>query len=328
MLAGLAAAAAVLASCAGDASAARPAEAVFSSSRDGTLEIYAADTATLLVRRLTSVEGADTSPAMSPNRRHIAFISDRNGARGLWVMDASGQSERIAFPGQSGDVAAFFWAPDSRRISYQVVTPEGSDIYIGDVNTSETAAVPLSTRDVQLGGWSPDNNWFLYSALSGPAAGVHRKTPEGVDDVRLTTGADSNARWSPDGRLIAFTRTVSGGTLDLAVVSRDGKSEKVLLRNGRNEGSLAWSPSGEQIAFVSDRDGDPEIYVIRPDGKGLARLTDNQESDLDPRWSRDGRTVLFVSNTDGDFDLFTMRPDGTRQSRVVDTVADEMSPDW
>lgn len=323
-----AALAAVSAACTGDADVAPATDAVFASSRDGTLEIYAVDTVTLVVRRLTSVEGADTSPAMSPNRRHVAFISDRNGSPGLWVMDASGQSEHIAFPAQDGAVKGFFWAPDSRHISYQVETPAGSDIYIGDITTSESEAVPLTTRDVQLGGWSPDNNWFLYSAFSGSAAGVHRKTPKGVDDVRLTAGVDSDARWSPDGDLIAFTRRADDGTLDLAVVGRDGRDEKVLLRNGRNEGGTAWSPSGDHIAFVSDRDGDPEIYVIKPDGKGLTRLTDNQESDFDPRWSRDGRSVLFVSDTDGDFDLFTMRPDGSRQARVVDTVANEITPDW
>ena len=48
-----------------------------------------------------------------------------------------------------------------------------------------------------------------------------------------------------------------------------------------------------QIAFVSDRDGNTEIYVMDADGGNLRRLTDNPAIDWDPSWSPDGKTHCF-----------------------------------
>jgi Tol biopolymer transport system component len=46
----------------------------------------------------------------------------------------------------------------------------------------------------------------------------------------------------------------------------------------------AWSPSGEWIAFVSERNGNPDIYLVKPDGTCLRRLTDNPGDDMYPAW--------------------------------------------
>ena len=55
-----------------------------------------------------------------------------------------------------------------------------------------------------------------------------------------------------------------------------------------------WSPDGQRIAFVSDRDGDQEIYVMKSDGSTPARLTNHVGVDGDPTWSSDSRKIAFV----------------------------------
>jgi len=60
-----------------------------------------------------------------------------------------------------------------------------------------------------------------------------------------------------------------------------------------NGGLPSVSPATGQIAFTSNRDGTPDIYVINDDGSGLVRLTSSAESETAPRWSRDGRSVLL-----------------------------------
>ena len=61
----------------------------------------------------------------------------------------------------------------------------------------------------------------------------------------------------------------------------------------------AWSPDGRKLAFVSDRDGNSEVYVMNADGSGQRNLTRNPAYDADPAWSPDGRKLAFVSNRDG-----------------------------
>ena len=56
-----------------------------------------------------------------------------------------------------------------------------------------------------------------------------------------------------------------------------------------------------QIAFVSHRDGNPEIYVMDADGGNLRRFTNNPDKDWTPSWSPDGKRIAFASNRDGQF---------------------------
>jgi TolB protein len=301
---------------------------VFLSPTAGRLEIFAVDTAEARVRRLSDVDGSDSAPAWSPNRQQIAFLSDRDGVPAVWLMDAVGQSEHPAFPGELAPVTRFFWAPDSRRISFEVVGSEAPEVVIGDLTSGTTSALVRGVGQVQLGGWSPDGVWVLYAILAGPEQGVHRRNPGGVDSVRLSTGDDQNPRWSVDGKRVAFDRRAEDGSWWLVTTDRDGRNEKVVYQGKRSDPDFEWSPDAKRLVFVSDGDGNPEVYVATADGKRVTRLTSNHAAERWPRWSRDGRTVLFLSDSDGDFDLYTMRPDGSSQVKVTDTDVDEQEPDW
>ena len=54
-----------------------------------------------------------------------------------------------------------------------------------------------------------------------------------------------------------------------------------------------------QIVFVSDRNGNLEIYVMDIDGKNSRNLTDNRDKDYSPSWSPDGERIVFTSERDG-----------------------------
>jgi Tol biopolymer transport system component len=79
----------------------------------------------------------------------------------------------------------------------------------------------------------------------------------------------------------------------------------------------AWSPDGRKIAFVSDRDGNSEIYVMNANGSGQRSLTRNPAYDADPAWSPDGRKIAFVSNRDGNYGVYVMNADGSGQRRLA-----------
>jgi len=60
------------------------------------------------------------------------------------------------------------------------------------------------------------------------------------------------------------------------------------------DGEPAWSPDGTKIAFVSQRDGNDQIYVMNADGSGQTRLTHDTASDLTPAWSSDATQIMFT----------------------------------
>ena len=57
------------------------------------------------------------------------------------------------------------------------------------------------------------------------------------------------------------------------------------------------------MVFVSNRDGNREIYVMGSDGAGVKRVTENSERDDFPTWHPDGKRIVYVSERKGRFDL-------------------------
>ena len=82
-----------------------------------------------------------------------------------------------------------------------------------------------------------------------------------------------------------------------------------------------------RLAFVSERDGNPEIYGVNSNGTGLARLTSATARDLDPAWSPDGRRIAFTSDRDGSADIYIMDADGANVVRAGVGGANAQ-PDW
>ncbi len=84
-----------------------------------------------------------------------------------------------------------------------------------------------------------------------------------------------------------------------------------------------------KIAFVSNRDGDLEIYVMNYDGSGVTQLTNNTASDESPAWSPDGSKIAFHTNRDGDSEIYVMNADGSNASNITNSSASgEFAPTW
>lgn len=64
----------------------------------------------------------------------------------------------------------------------------------------------------------------------------------------------------------------------------NGSNQRRLTDNDNAEGEPKWSPDGSEIVFMSDRDGDLDIYVMDAGGGNVRRLTNSEGSDRKPRW--------------------------------------------
>jgi TolB protein len=67
-------------------------------------------------------------------------------------------------------------------------------------------------------------------------------------------------------------------------MAADGSNPRNLTQNNADDFLPVWSPDGRQIAFVSDRDGNMDIYLMAADGSGLRNLTNNSAIDYLPVW--------------------------------------------
>jgi Tol biopolymer transport system component len=137
---------------------------------------------------------------------------------------------------------------------------------------------------------------------------------------------------SKEGR-IAFTRqTNQTGTdieADIYTINVDGSGERRLTDTPGLDGFPSWSPDGQRLAFVSDRDGGNwEIYVMDSDGTHQRRLTNTpEENEAVPAWSPDGMKIAYVTGFFGDSKIWVMGADGSGQKRLVDGNWPSWSPD-
>jgi Tol biopolymer transport system component len=83
-----------------------------------------------------------------------------------------------------------------------------------------------------------------------------------------------------------------------------------------------------RIAFVSDRDGNPEIYTLDFSTGQISRLTYSDMADFHPRWSSDGRLIAFTSYRDGGPDIHTITSTGALRRSLTDSEWFDEFPSW
>jgi dipeptidyl aminopeptidase/acylaminoacyl peptidase len=228
-----------------------------------------------------------------------------------------------------------------------------------------------SVGDVQL---SPTGTDLAYSVVSNarpgrPTSSTWLRDMSTGEAVELKTG--SSPRWSPDGKWIAyFGRTEEGA--GLVVATRRGEAERLIAPvDATNHPlpsagqSLAWSPDGRSIAFVSatpgpesdQADGDPMVitrYLYKPTAtEGLTRFNDNKRlhlfvADVATRgvrqltegpyyehsidWSPKGEQIVFVSNREANpdkifnYDIFSLNVRTGATRRLTTTKSAEYYP--
>lgn len=161
---------------------------------------------------------------------------------------------------------------------------------------------------------------------------IYRMLPDGRRQMRLTTTADgyeAAPAGSPDGRWIAYERWVEGGPTHLWLMSRDGRGALGLTDGPSDNLQPSWSADSSKIAFMSNRDGDWEIYVYDLTTHGMAQLTHNGWNDTEPDWAKSGGRIAFVSNpTSSNGEIFTMAADGSDVRRLTTNFNGDRQPSW
>jgi dipeptidyl aminopeptidase/acylaminoacyl peptidase len=112
----------------------------------------------------------------------------------------------------------------------------------------------------------------------------------------------SDPQLSPDGRTVVYTRTttdVATGrrNADIWSVPADGGSPKLLIGGDKSENTPRWSPDGKHLAFLSNRDGEMQVYVADADGGNVRQVTKVAAGVQPPLvFSPDSSMLAFVSD--------------------------------
>ena len=133
---------------------------------------------------------------------------------------------------------------------------------------------------------------------------------------------------APAAQLIAFTSDRDGDQ-EIFTMNTDGGDVQQLTDNDIVDHSPAWSPDGQQIAYINaENKGWPngDIYVMNADGSDTQLIIFEQANLLS--WSPDGQQITYSSPRDGYKDIYVINADGSDMRQVTDTSYTDNDPKW
>jgi len=301
-----------------------------------------------LVGSTIALACAAPSAAAEPVNGRIAFSSFESGAGAgdIWTMNPDGGGrERAVF--DPLDDAQADWAPDGTRIVYRSRRNNQFEVSIIDVRVRDAATGrpriidvprdPLGTQS-SLPAWYPDMSRLLYRRTNPPPgtttqSDIWTMMLDGSDRRELVVAPEHQwyPSFSPDMTKVLFSSTTPPGGRNIQVMDVASKAITTLFDHPgpSTDSAPTWSPDGRQIAFESDRDGDPEIFVMNADGSGVRQITHNTLWDEGPAWAPDGTKLAFSRGPNNlDLDIHTMNLDGTDVRRLTTNPGRDESPDW
>jgi Tol biopolymer transport system component len=260
--------------------------------------------------RVTDQEHMNLSPQWLPDSRHLLFVSDQDGPRGIYVVEVGPQGPRGPPRSvlSSSDPHSISISADGSRLAYAKFTVVQNIWSIpiprsGTVSISDAVPVTEGNQVIETHSLSPDGEWIVFdSDIRGefdiykmPLAGGR---PQLVADI---TGDAFAPDWSPDGAEIAFYGPGSegtGGKGEVLVVSADGGTPEQLTNFPGFDNAPDWSPDGLAIAYDSqgpDGVGLENNWIVSRDSVGLPWSDPVQLTDFGcwwPDWAPDGASLV------------------------------------
>jgi dipeptidyl aminopeptidase/acylaminoacyl peptidase len=262
--------------------------------------------------RLTQT-GSASAPAWSPDGRYLAFLSDRTDKTQVWALPSTG-GEAFRLTEVKQGVNGFAWAPDSARLVLVVQDPDPLD-GVEKKTEADKAPRPIVVTRLQHKqdgeGYLDTRKSHLYIADVKDALATTGGKPASVKPLTWGIHDEDNPRWSPDGRLIAFSSNRTdhpdaNDNADIFTIQVEGGRITQLTRDPGGDDNPIWSPDGKEIAFIH-MPADPPVYAtprvesVPATGGEMTDWTGKLDRHVgsEPRWAPDGQSIYVALVDEG-----------------------------
>lgn len=300
------------------------------------------------------------APALSPDGKLIAYLSERN----FFFIDfylADGETgkvvKKLAKSVFDSNYETFryisstsSWSPDGKYLVFAARSQGGDHIVIFDpIRRKAVRRIRVELSGLSSPVFSPDGTQLAFIGMEGGLSDLYVINADGTGLRQLTDDryAQLMPAWSPDGHTIAYVtdegpgtnfNDLSYGNFRIALFDADlGRRELIPhMEVGRNV-SPQWAPDGKSFAFVSDRTGIANIYLYEIGGD-IYQLTNlftgaQSATPLSPAlsWAREADRLAFVYFEDQNNDIYTIQNPRSLKRRpwrpAPETVAAAGQPD-
>lgn len=275
--------------------------------------------------RVPNVDSDGEGFDVSPNGREVAFAWNKTGQWQIHLIGLEDECPTQLTKGTESSISPRF-SPDGKRLAYAQDRrgDERFDIFVMDLNSRESQNITPSSDEAILPSirWSPDGEKIAFASNRGGRFSVYSMPSRGGEPSRLCDHryADSDPRWSPDGRWVLFTSMTKGQDLGVFLVPAGGGEPMQL---GDESGPLDasapdWSPDARRIAFASMSRGMCDIGIYDLADRKVEWLTYSEYERYGPRWSPDGLSIAYRENREGNIVIVLEEIDGEKRVLQVE----------
>ena len=308
--------------------------------------------------QLTSGKKSSAAPQWSPDGSQLAFASDREGKRQLYVIAPAGGEARQLTKSETA-VAAFHWSPDGKQLAYAAPDADAKpqkdrkdkygefEVVRNDYTRSHLWLQPLegpSTRltesdkfSVGAFSWSPDSTRIAFTSVPDPTPNASRfadiytvsVSTKQVTPLVTAKGSDSNPQWSPDGTQVAF-QTAAGQELSykntrIAMVPATGGTPRILtLTFDEDPQLIRWNATG--ILFEGHQKTAAYLYQLDPATSRISRLGENDGlAYSQASVTADGTAAAFIRSSASGISELYYSPTASFRPQALTHMSDQLA---
>ncbi len=175
---------------------------------------------------------------------------------------------------------------------------------------------------------SPDGRYLAYTDFTSGRPALNIKN---LEEKKTTVASKSGVSIAPSWRNnneVATTLSFEGDQ-NIYLIKPDGSIARRITNSKGIDVSPSFSPDGSKMAFVSSRNGAPQIFIQDVQSGETKRLTFNGKYNTQPSWSPTGDKIAYSTmQSKGEIDLFVINPDGSGLQQLTRKSGENEHPSW
>lgn len=276
--------------------------------------------------------------ALSPHQPQmlsgkIVFQAETDGDWEIYAIQADG-THLVQLTDNAAADEHPRWSPDGEQIVFTSNRDGNYEIYVMNADGEDQRRLTRQMTDDKEPDWSPEGDQISFTSYARPDE-FHLVVMQndGTELRRILPNHEKGnwAAWSPAGNVIACAVTRYNLAWGLHLLDLD--KAPIVRVTGSGDRQPAWSPNGQQIAYVSRRNASKSsIWIMNTDGSAKRHvLTDKNVEALAPAWSPDGKYLVYAQTRDRrdpNWELAVVSMDDQQHLEFSEYPLHGMAPDW
>lgn len=229
------------------------------------------------------------------------------------------------------------YSPDGKKVLFESDRNGNWDLFILELETGQLTTIIATLKDERRPSWHPGGQLILFESIEAEQTELQLLDLSSgqttvILDKKALEGNYNFARFSPDGKQVAFTLMENENEFQIYTLRLSDKKLSRLSNNSLRNAYPFWSPNGKELLCFSRKDTnneDDEIYRIKLKNNRWTRLTDWPRHNFCPSWSNNGKQIaLVISMEDTRPEIFIMNKKGGKLRRITHNEDGDTLPVW